>query len=152
MFANLLAPLRAKLNLAVTSVACYAAAGIAGAIAFAFGIAALFSWLAAQLGTIPACLIIAGAFIVVAIVPLIVLAVARKREEKRVMLEAAKARRTQWVSPATLTLGLQAARMLGRNRGIAVAGVGALLAGWLISQMAGEESEEDEEKAAEPAE
>ncbi len=87
-----------------------------------------------------------------AVVPLIILAMAKKREERRVMLEAAKARRTQWVSPATLTLALQASRMLGRNRGIAVAGVGAVLAGWLISQMMpGEESEEDE-AAAEPAE
>ena len=153
MFTNLLAPLRAKLNLAVTSIACYAVAGIAGAIAFAFGIAALFSWLAAQFGAVTASLIIAGAFVVLAIIPLIVLAAARKREEKRAMLEAAKARRTQWVSPATLTLGLQAARMLGRNRGIAAAGVGALLAGWLISQMVGENREEDEEAPAEqPAE
>ena len=45
MFANLLAPLRAKLNLAVTSLVCYALAGMAGAIALAFGIAALFTWL-----------------------------------------------------------------------------------------------------------
>jgi hypothetical protein len=41
--------------------------------------------------------------------------------------------------------------MLGRNRGIAMAAVGSVLAGWLISQMMGEE-EGEEEEAPEPAE
>ena len=153
MFANLLAPLRAKVNLAITGAACYAAAGIAGAVALAFGIAALFTWLDDQYGQIAACLIVAGIFVVLAIIPIIVLALARKAEERRVLLAAAKARQTQWINPATLSLGLQAARMLGRNRGIAVAAVGSLLAGWLISQMMGEEEpSEEEETAAEPAE
>jgi hypothetical protein len=89
---------------------------------------------------------------VLAIIPLIVLAMARKRQERRILLAAARARQTQWVSPATLTLGLQAARMLGRNRGIAAAGVGAVLVGWLISQMLPREGEADEEAAGEPAE
>ncbi len=151
MFANLLAPLRAKVKLATTGAACYAVAGIAGAIAFAFLVAALFSWLAGLFGSIVACLIVAGGFIVLALIPLAVLATARKREEKRILLAAAKARQTQWASPATLTLALQAARMLGKNRGIAVAGLGAVLAGWLISQMVpGEKTEE--EAANEPAE
>ena len=152
MFANLLAPLRAKLSLALTSVACYAAAAIAGAIAVAFGIAALFSWLADLYGTIAACLIVAGGFVVLAIIPIVILAMARKREERRIMLEAAKARSTQWISPATLSLGLQAARMLRRNRGIAAAAVGSVLVGWLISQMIPGEEETEDETAAEPAE
>jgi hypothetical protein len=151
MFANLLAPLRAKVNLALTSAICYAVAGVAGAIALAFGVAALFTWLDVQYGTIVACLIVATGFVVLAIIPIIVLAMARKVEERRILLEAAKARQTQWINPATLSLGLQAARMLGRNRGIAMAAVGSVLAGWLISQMMGEEKTEEEE-AAEPAE
>jgi cobalamin synthase len=151
MFTHLLAPLRAKVNLALTSVVCYAVAGVAGAVALAFGIAALFSWLASLYGTIAACLIVAAGFVVLAIIPIVILALARKREEKRVMLAAAKARSTQWISPATLTLGLQAARMLSRNRGMVAAAVGSLLAGWLISQMVPGEETKDE-PAAEPAE
>ena len=65
---------------------------------------------------------------------------------------AAKARATQWISPATLSLGLQAARMLGKNRGIAAAGVGALLAGWLISQMMPARRDDGVKKPPEPAE
>jgi hypothetical protein len=152
MFSNLLAPLRAKLNLALLSAVCYAVAGIAGAIALAFGIAALFTWLDDQYGTIAACLIVAAVFVVLAVIPVIVLAMARKAEERRLMLAAAKARQTQWINPATLSLGLQAARMLGRNRGIAAAAVGSVLVGWLISQMLPGEEEAEEEEAAEPAE
>ena len=152
MFANLLAPLRAKVNLALTSAICYAVAGVAGAIALAFGVAALVTWLDAQYGTIVACLIVAAVFVVLAVIPIIVLAMARRAEERRILLAAAKARQTQWINPATLSLGLQAARMLGRNRGIAMAAVGSVLAGWLISQMMGEEEAEKEEPAPEPAE
>lgn len=148
MLDNLLAPLRAKLRLAATSAACYAIAGIAGAVALVFALAALFSYLAGLFGTIIAALIIAGGFAVVAIVPLVVLAVAQKKEEQRLMRAAAKARTTQWISPATLSLGLQGARLVGKNKGIAAAAVGALLVGWLMSQMLSGE----EEKAKEPAE
>jgi len=76
----------------------------------------------------------------------------QKAEEKRVAEAAAKARATQWISPATVSLGLQAARMVGKNRGIAAAGVGALLAGWLISQMLPGEQTGDDEAVSEPAE
>jgi hypothetical protein len=151
VFDNLLAPLRAKLRLAATSAACYAIAGIAGLVAFAFALAALFSYLAGLYGTITAALIIAGGFVVVAIIPLIILAVAQRKEERRLMRAAAKARTTQWISPATLSLGLQAVRMVGKNKGIAAAAIGSLLVGWLMSQMLSGEEEKDEE-AAEPAE
>jgi hypothetical protein len=95
---------------------------------------------------------VAAVFVVFAVIPIIVLAMARKAEERRVLLAAAKARQTQWVNPATLSLGLQAARMLGRNRGIAAAAVGSVLVGWLISQMMPGDEATEEEEAAEPAE
>jgi hypothetical protein len=145
-----LAPWRAKLNTAVASAACFAIAGIAGAVASAFLIAALYTWLAGQLGPIYACLIIAAVFIVLAIIPILVLGSIKKREERRVAEAAARARATQWVSPATLSLGLQAARMLGKNRNLAVAAIGSLIVGWLAARMMS--SAETDEEAAEPAE
>ena len=152
MFESLLAPWRAKFRLAISATACYAIAGVAGAIAFAFGLAALYSWLAQVFSPIIACLIIAGAFLVIAIVPILIYGAKQRAEEKRVAEAVAKARATQWISPSTLSLGLQAARILGRNRGLAAAGVGALVVGWLISQMMPAERDPDEEAAAEPAE
>jgi uncharacterized membrane protein YeaQ/YmgE (transglycosylase-associated protein family) len=152
MFESMLAPWRAKFRLAISGAVCYAIAGIAGAIAFAFLLAALFSWLSQQFGSIIASLIIGGAFIVIAIIPIVIYSAKQKAEEKRVAEAAAKARATQWISPATVSLGLQAARMVGKNRGIAAAGIGALLAGWLISQMLPGEQADDDEAVSEPAE
>lgn len=150
MFENLLAPWRAKYRVAVAQAACYAVAGIAGAVALAFGLAALFSWLSGLYGTIPACLIIAGGFVVVALIPLFVLMSIQRREEARIAAAAAKARTTQWLNPATLSLGLQAARMVGKNRGLAAGAVGAVLLGWLVSQMMPKGGEDAD--PAEPAE
>src|SRR4051795_519415 len=152
MFESLLAPWRAKYRLAISGAVCYAIAGVAGVIAFAFGLAALYKWIAEQLGPIIACLIIAGAFLVIAIVPIVIYGAKQKQEEKRVAEAVAKARATQWVSPATVSLGLQAARMLGRNRGLAAAGLGALVVGWLISQMMPGEAQAEDETVVEPAE
>src|SRR6266478_9269858 len=114
MFESLLAPWRAKFRLAIS--------GIAGAIALGFGLAALYSWLAQLLSPIIACLIIAGGFLVIAIIPILIYGAKQRQEEKRVAETVAKARATQWISPATLSLGLQAARIVGRNRGLAAAG------------------------------
>ena len=150
MFENLLAPWRAKYRVAVAQAGCYAVAGVAGAVALAFALAALFSWLSGLYGTIPACLIIAGGFIVVALIPLLVLMSIQRREEARIAQAAAKARTTQWLNPATLSLGLQAARMVGRNRGLAAGAVGALLLGWVVSQMVS--ADESKADATEPAE
>ena len=152
MFESMLAPWRAKFRLAISGTVCYAIAGVAGAIAFGFLLAALFSWLSQQFGSIIASLIIGGAFMVIAIIPIVIYSSKQKAEEKRVAEAAAKARATQWISPATVSLGLQAARMLGKNRGIAAAGVGALLVGWLISQMLPAERTADDEAVSEPAE
>ena len=152
MFESLLAPWRAKFRLAISGTICYAVAGVAGAIALAFGLAALYSWLAQLFSPIIACLIIAGAFLIIAIIPILIYGAKQRQEEKRVAEAVAKARSTQWISPATLSLGLQAARIVGRNRGLAAAGVGALVAGWLISQMMPAEDATDDETAAEPAE
>src|SRR5436305_3139817 len=153
MFESLLAAWRAKFRLAISASVCYAIAGIAGAIAFAFALAALYSWLAQLFSPIIACLIIAGAFLVIAIIPILIYGAKQRAEEKRVAEAVAKARATQWNSPSTVSLGLQAARIVGRNRGLAAAGVGALVVGWLISQMVPAEADADDETAAaEPAE
>jgi hypothetical protein len=152
MFESVLAPWRAKFRLAISGAACYAIAGVAGAVAFGFALAALYSWLAQLFSPIIACLMIAGAFLVIAIIPILIYGAKQRQEEKRVAEAVAKARATQWISPATLSLGLQAARMVSKNKGLAAGAVGALAVGWLISQMMPAEHAPDDETAAEPAE
>ena len=149
MFENLLAPWRAKYHTAIASIGCYAVAGVAGLIALVFGLLALFYWLERLTGTIAACLLIAGGFVILAIIPIVILGSIAKREERRAAAAAARARSTQWVSPATLSVGLQAVRMLSNHRGLAVGAVGALVLGWLASRMV---PGTDEVPADEPAE
>lgn len=151
MLDNLLAPWRARLNMAAAQAACYAVASVALAVALAFGLAALFSWLSGLYGTIVACLIVASGFLLVALVPLFVLMSIRRREQLRLAQEAAKARSTAWLNPATLSLGLQAVRMVGKNRSIVAGAVGALLLGWMVSQFAADHDGEETD-ATEPAE
>ena len=66
----------------------------------------------------------------------------QRREQARVAAAAARARAAPWMNPTTLSLGLQAARMVGKNRGLAAGAVGALLLGWMVSQFMGGRSEE----------
>lgn len=149
MFENLLAPWRAKFHVLTASIGCYAVAGIAGSVALAFAIAALFSWLSQMYGPIVASLIIAGAFLVIAIIPIVILGSITRREERRIAEAAARARTTQWVSPATLSLGLQAARLLSKNRGLAAGAVGAIVLGWLASRMMPEGARAEADEPAE---
>jgi hypothetical protein len=149
---SLLVPYRAKIRVAAAQVVCYAVAGIAAAVALGFALAALLSWLSTLYGTIVACLIVAGGFLVIALIPLFVLMSIRRRERLRVAEEVAKARSQAWMNPATLSLGLQALRMVGRNRGIAAGAVGALLIGWMVSQLVGGRDEDKADEADEAAE
>jgi hypothetical protein len=134
---SLLAPYRARLRVATAQAVCYAVAGLAAVVAVGFALAALVSWLSTQYGTIVACLIVAAGFLVLAIIPLFVLMSIRRREQLRLAQEAAKARQQAWMNPATLSLGLQAMKILGRNRGLAAGAIGLALIGWMVSQFAG---------------
>ena len=117
MFESLLAPWRAKFRLAISATACYAIAGVAGAVAFGFGLGALYSWLAQLFSPIIACLIIAGAFLVIAIIPILIYGAKQRAEQKRVAETVAKARATYpdnaeipylagWIAYAMIVLGL----------------------------------------------
>ena len=84
-------------------------------------------------------------WVILALIPMIVLMRIQRREEARVAAAAARARATPWMNPTTLSLGLQAARMVGKNRGLAAGAVGAVLLGWMVSQFMGGKSDENEE-------
>jgi hypothetical protein len=145
VFAHLLAPIEAKYREIVASLAWSALAGIALLIAAVFGFAALLIWIASLYGGIVACLVAAGCFAVIAIVAFAMLITARKRArleaEQRARARAAQA----WLDPATISLGLQAVRMLSRHRGLALALLGSAALGWLLTR-------EAEMPADEPAE
>ncbi len=105
---------------------------VASLTAFAFFCVAAYDWLSLQLGSIAAGLIMAGIFVLVALLAAVVLAVSRRRAKERAILErAARAHATPWfLDPKILGVALQAGRALGWERIIPVALLGFLAAQW----------------------
>lgn len=109
-----------------------AIAALASITAFAFLCVALYDWLALELGSIAAGLIVAGIFVLVALVAAFVGAMARRRARERAILErAARAHASSWLlDPKILGVAMQAGRALGWERIVPVALLGFLAAQW----------------------
>src|SRR5260370_41177470 len=105
---------RSGLSIAViVSMAVIAAALL---IAFAFLCVSGYAWLAVQLGTVFAGLIMAGVFVVIALIATIVCASARRRARERALLaRAARAHAPHWLlDPKILSAAVEAGRAIGR--------------------------------------
>lgn len=101
--------------------------------AFVFFCVAAYDWLSLELGAIAAGLIMAGVFVLVALIGAVVCAIARRRAKERAILErAARAHATSsWLlDPKILGAAVQAGRALGWERIIPVALFGFLAAQW----------------------
>ena len=100
--------------------------------AFAFLCVAAYAWLVLQFGGIFAALVMAGIFIVIALIGAIVFAVSRRRAKERAILErAARARGSSWLfDPRILGVAVQAGRALGWERIVPIALLGLLAAQW----------------------
>jgi uncharacterized membrane protein len=106
---------------------------IASLTAFAFLCVAANDWLTLQFGGVYAGLIMAGVFLLIALIGAIVFAVSRRRAKERAILErAARAHgSSSWLlDPKILGVALQAGRALGWERIIPVALLGLLAAQW----------------------
>lgn len=105
---------------------------LASLTAFTFLCVAAYAWLMLQFGAIFAALIIAGIFILIALIGAIVFAVSRRRAKERAILErAARAHGSSWLfDPRILGVAVQAGRALGWERIIPIALLGLLAAQW----------------------
>jgi len=105
---------------------------VASLTAFVFLCVAAYDWLALQWGNVVAGLVMAGIFVLVAVIGAIVCAVARRRAKERAILErAARAHASSWLlDPKILGVAMQAGRALGWERIIPVALLGFLAAQW----------------------
>ncbi len=112
---------------------------LAAITAFAFLCVAGFQWLSIHAGGIYAGLIMAGVFVLIAAVGLIVCAVSRRRARERAILaRAARAHTPSWLlDPRLLTAAVQIGRELGWQRIVPVA-----LAGFMAAQWAREHREQ----------
>jgi len=101
-------------------------------VAFAFLSVAAYAWLAVQFGTVFAGLIMAGVFVVIALVALIVCAAARRNARERAILaRAARAHSPSWLlDPKVLGAAVDAGRTIGWQRIVPVALLAFLAAQW----------------------
>jgi hypothetical protein len=109
-----------------------AIAAFAASAAFAFLCVAAYAWLALQIGSVQAGLVMAAIFVVIAIVGLIICLLARRRARQRAILErAARAHAPSWLlDPKILATAVQVGRSLGWQRVIPLALVGIMAAQW----------------------
>jgi hypothetical protein len=105
---------------------------MAASTAFAFLCVAAYAWLALQVGSINAGLVMAAIFVVIAVIGLIVCLLARRRARARAILErAARAHAPSWLlDPKILATAVQVGRSLGWQRVIPLALVGIMVAQW----------------------
>jgi hypothetical protein len=109
-----------------------AIAAFAASAAFAFLCVAAYAWLALQIGSVQAGLVMAAIFVVIAIVGLIICLLARRRARQRAILErAARAHAPSWLlDPKILATAVQVGRSLGWQRAIPLALVAIMAAQW----------------------
>jgi hypothetical protein len=108
--------------------------------AFIFLCVAGYDWLSVQFGSVYAGLIMAGVFLLIALIGLIVTAVSRRRARERAALErAARAEASSsWLlDPQILGMAMQVGRTLGWQRVIPVALLGFLAAQWIWNRQRG---------------
>lgn len=111
---------------------CLGIAALAAVTAFAFLCVAAYAWLASHYGSVYAALIVAGFFILIAVIAVLLAAMVRRRARERAILErAAHAHAGSWLlDPRMLTTAVQVGRSLGWQRLVPVVLVGFLAAQW----------------------
>lgn len=166
MFDNLLASVREEYRRALTITICAAIIAAAAMVAILFVGIAIFIWISENYGAVQACLAMAAFFIVVAGVAGLTLAAtqsaAREREKRR---ESEKKREKEaeaknappaWLDPALipalLPIGIKAASIALRHRGLLLALVSSAAVGWAMLREKSEAPPDEEDVAAQPAE
>src|SRR5690242_180607 len=101
-------------------------------VAFAFLCVAAYAWLMVQFGAVFAGLIMAGVFVVIALIAAIVCAAARRRaREQAILARAARAHSPSWLlDPKLLNVAVEAGRTIGWQRIVPVALLAFLAAQW----------------------
>jgi len=100
---------------------------------FAFLSVAAYQWLVPQFGAVFAALIMAGVFLLIALIGVLASALTRRRVKERAALERAmRAQSTSWLlDPKILAAAMQAGRTIGWERIVPIALLGFIAAQWL---------------------
>ena len=125
-------PIQARSGATPALLIWFAIVAIAVTAAFVFLCVAAYAWLALELGGVFAGLILAGVFLLIALIGALIATAARRRARERAILErAARARAPSWLlDPKLLATAVQVGRTLGWQRIIPVALLGFMAAQW----------------------
>jgi hypothetical protein len=116
VFDGLIANFKHKIDLALKTAVCGVLALVACVVALAFLCAAAFMWIAQSHGAIAAALALAGAFMALALIAVLVAWILQRRKPP-----PPPRQRAWWTDPALLAAALDIGRVLGRRRvGLAV--------------------------------
>ena len=125
--------LRHRISATLQSAASSAVAGVAALVMVGFLCAALFVWVKSLLGGLIACLVLAGLFLLLAIISALVGAGIRRAEARRAELRA-ESLGSMWRDPAVISAGLKLGRTLGLRRAAPLAIIAAFVIGVLLSR------------------
>lgn len=130
--------LKERLDAAVKTSAWSAVAVAAALTMLGFLCAALFLYLQNWRGSIVACLILAGAFLLVALIAIVAITLLRQRQARLTRARAqANQAAGQWLrDPVVVATALQVARTLGLRRAAPLLLVGAFVVGLVLSRTA----------------
>ena len=117
---------------------------LASLTAFIFLCVTLYEWLSLQLGGIVAGLVVAGIFIVIAVIGAIICALLRRRVKERAIVErAALTNSPSWLlDPKIVTPALQVGRALGWQRIVPIALLVFMAVQWTREQRGRRREEE----------
>jgi uncharacterized membrane protein len=108
-------------------------------VTFAFLLAAAYVWLLGLFGALFASLIMAGFFLVVALISLMACMQTNRRNAERAKMALAARSTELWRDPKFLGVGLEIARTIGWRRIVPLAAIG-VVAATLAKEWAGRES------------
>lgn len=128
MLQGLMSQVKARVDVAVKSVACGVIAAAAALVALAFFCTAGFIALQARFGTLNACLAFGGLFVVIAAAAATILLILQRRAART------KVNFAQAFDPQALALGAEISRLLGGRRVASMGLVGAFIIGVLLSR------------------
>jgi hypothetical protein len=124
--------IQARSGASATVMVLMAVIALALLMAFVFLCVAGYDWLALRYGSIDAGLIMAGIFVVIAIIAAIANALVRRRvRERAILARAARAHAPSWLlDPRLLGTAVQLGRSIGWQRIVPVALLGFMIAQW----------------------
>lgn len=155
MIQSLLATLRVEVRSAITTLICAVVAASAGLVGTLFIAVAIFIWASENYGRLQAALAMAAFFIAVAAVAVVALLAAQNKARKEAARRAEKERLEReeaarnappaWLDPALiptlLPVGIKAAQLALRHRGVLIALASSVAVGWAFLREGSEPAE-----------